>query len=175
MIVLDMRLVHSFGMVCVNLKPSNVLFNKSHRIQIMDIVGSPSESHDRAERHGSVENAESMSGMPSEFAAPEVLSGDKVTRAADVFSFWSNSAFIVFNHREFGQTDERNVVSEEIPGFVPQFISQLIELRLSPNPSERSSFYDIFDSLERNGLRSTEQVNSEEVSAFVSSVEWSVS
>jgi serine/threonine protein kinase len=87
MIVLDMRLVHSFGMVCVNLKLSNVLFNKSHRIQIVDIVGSRSESHDSAERHGSAESAESMSGMPSEFAAPEVLSGDKVTRAADVFAF----------------------------------------------------------------------------------------
>jgi hypothetical protein len=37
-IALGMKFVHSFGLVCGNLKPNNSLFDESHRIQIVDII-----------------------------------------------------------------------------------------------------------------------------------------
>jgi hypothetical protein len=46
-IVLGMRFVHSFGLVCMNLKPSNILFSESHQIQIVDIIPNQTESHCR--------------------------------------------------------------------------------------------------------------------------------
>jgi hypothetical protein len=78
-IVLGMRFVESFGLVCGDLKPNNVLFDESHRIQIVGIVPSRAESHCR---ENMIESTRKANGTPSEFAAPEVLSGDELTRKA---------------------------------------------------------------------------------------------
>jgi hypothetical protein len=59
----------------------------------------------------------------------------------------------------------------EIPGFVPEFTSVLIESGLSANPRERPSFDDISEALKENCLRIADRVDSNEVSAFVSLVE----
>jgi serine/threonine protein kinase len=82
-IALGMRFVHSFEMVFGNLKPSNVVFNELHRIQIVDIVPNRAESHCRKDFD---ESARKANGVTSEFAAPEVLSGRKLTQKADVFA-----------------------------------------------------------------------------------------
>jgi hypothetical protein len=59
----------------------------------------------------------------------------------------------------------------EIPGFVPEFVSRLIESGLSANPRERPSFDDISEALKKNYFRITDGVDSDDVSAFVSLVE----
>jgi hypothetical protein len=61
--------------------------------------------------------------------------------------------------------------SVEIPGFVPEFVSKLIESGLSTNPSERPSFNDVSEALKKNSFRMADEVGSDEVSAFVSLVE----
>jgi serine/threonine protein kinase len=89
-IALGMRFVHSFGLVCGNLKPSNILFDESHQIQIVDIIPNWAELHNRENFD---ENVQRANGATSEFAAPEVLSGRTLTQKADVFAF----ALILFS------------------------------------------------------------------------------
>jgi serine/threonine protein kinase len=174
-IALGMRFVHSFGFAFGNLKPSNIHFDESHRIQIVDIVPSRSESHCRENFD---ESAQRANGAPSEFAAPEVLSGRKLTQKVDVFAFALILFSIVVGHRPVGEAGERSgraerppIFSDAIPGFVPGFVSQLILSGLSTNPKDRSSFNEIIEVLKENGFRITAEVDSEAVSAFVSSVE----
>jgi hypothetical protein len=59
----------------------------------------------------------------------------------------------------------------EIPRFIPEFVSGLIESGLSANPRERPSFDDISEALNKNAFRIADAVESAEVSAFVSLVE----
>jgi serine/threonine protein kinase len=96
--------VHTFGFAFGNLKPSNILFDESHRIQIVDIVPSQSAPHCRENFD---ESAQRVNGAPSEFAAPEVLSGHKLTQKADVFAFALILFSIVVGHRPFGEADKR--------------------------------------------------------------------
>jgi maternal embryonic leucine zipper kinase len=46
-IALGMCFVHSFGLVCRNLKPRNILFNEFHRIQIVDVIPNWAKLHSR--------------------------------------------------------------------------------------------------------------------------------
>jgi serine/threonine protein kinase len=174
-IVLGMRFVHSFGLVCGNLKPRNVLFDESHRIQIVDIVPNRAESHSREDFD---ESARQANGMPSVFPAPEVLSGRKLTQKADVFAFASILFSIVVGHHPFRDTAERSgraerplIVCDVLPAFLPDFVSQLILSGLSTNPNDRPSFNEIIEVLKKNRFRIADEVNSEAVSAFVYSVE----
>jgi serine/threonine protein kinase len=75
-IALGMRFVHSFGLVCGNLNPSNIRFDEPHRIQIVDIIPNWAELYSRENFDESTRKANEV---PSEFAAPEVLSGRKLT------------------------------------------------------------------------------------------------
>jgi hypothetical protein len=76
-----MRFVHSFGLVCGNLKSSNVLFDES---QIVDIVPSQAESHCR-------ENCVEVLGGRTErcrsLRRPQFLPDRKLTQKADVLAF----------------------------------------------------------------------------------------
>jgi hypothetical protein len=115
--------------------------------------------------------------VPSEFAAPEVLSNKELTRQADVFAFASILFTIVVSRRPFGEAGEQGVraqrpliVGGAIPGFVPGFVSGLIRSGLSATPAGRPSFNEIIEVLQKNGFRIAEEVDSEAVSAFASSV-----
>jgi serine/threonine protein kinase len=170
-----MKFVHRFGWFWGNLKPSNILFDESHQIQIVDIVPNREESHCRENFDGSALKA---NGVPSEFAAPEVLSGRKLTQKADVFAFASILFSIVVGHRPLRETAERSgraerpvIVGDAIPGFVPDFVSQLIRYGLSTDPNNRPSFNEIIEVLKENDFKIAEEVDSEAVSAFVNSVE----
>jgi serine/threonine protein kinase len=174
-IAFGMRFIHSFGLVCGNLKPSNILFDESHRIQIVDIIPNWAKLHFRENFN---ESALKANGLLSEFASPEVLSDGKLTQKADVFAFALILFSIVVGHCPFGETDERSdrerkllIVGDTIPGFVPDFVSELIQSGLSTYPNNRPSFDDIIEKLKWNSFRIAEEVDSEEVSAFVSSVE----
>jgi hypothetical protein len=178
-IAFGMRFVHSFGLVCGNLKPNNILFDESHQLQIVDINPNWAELHNRENFDGSARRA---TGAQSQFVGPEVLSGRKLTQKADVFAFASILFSIVVGHHPFGETGERDspterplIVSATIPRFVPHFVSELIRSGLSTNPNARPSFDEVIEILENNGFRIAEEVDSEALSAFISSVESSES
>jgi serine/threonine protein kinase len=178
-IVLGMRFVHSFGLVSGNLKLRNILFKETHQIELVDIVTNQMESHDRKNFVGSPRK---VNEVPSAFAAPEIISGHKLTQKADVFAFVSILFSIVVGHHPFEETGERSCCAEGdltardvIPGFVPEFVSRVILSGLATNPNDRPSFQEIFEVLKANNFRIAEDVDSEAVFAFVGSVESSES
>jgi serine/threonine protein kinase len=179
-IVLGLRFVHSFGLVCMNFKPSNILFDESHRIQIVDIVPNQAALYCRENCDESTRKA---NRVPSKFVAPEVLTGHKPTQKADVYSFALILFSIVVGHHQFEETDDRGCCTERdvvvngdaIPRFVSEFVRQLIISGLSPNPNDRPSFKDIIAILKNNNFRIAEEVDSEAVVAFYNSVESSES
>jgi hypothetical protein len=77
-IVLGMKFLHSFGLIHGGLKPSNVLFDEHHRIQIADFGQSPLDPR---------ESAGTARGVASELAAREMLSSEERTAKIGVFSF----------------------------------------------------------------------------------------
>jgi hypothetical protein len=168
-IALGLRFVQIVGLVCGNLKPSNILFDESHRISLVNILPSRTESHRQAGHHG---RAERESKVPSKSIAPQGLSGERLTEKADVFSFASILLSIVLNS-PFEQTDEWNIAGHPIPESVPQFVYELIESGISTNPHERPTMDENIVTLERNNFRIAEEVDSEQVLAFVSSVQLS--
>jgi serine/threonine protein kinase len=179
-IVLGLRFVHSFGLVCMNLKPSNILFDDSHRIQIVDIVPNQTALYCR-ENFG--ESTRKAGRVPSKFVAPEILAGHKLTQKADVYSFALILFSIAVGHYPFEETGDRGccvdrdvvVDDDAIPRFVSEFVRQLIVSGLSTNPNDRPSFNDVIEILKGNNFRIAEEVDSEAVFAFFDSVESSVS
>jgi hypothetical protein len=111
---------------------------------------------------------------------PEVLSGRKLTQKTNVFALASILFSISVGHRPCRETAERSgraerplIICDALQGFVPDFVSRLILPGLSTDPNNRSSFNEIIEALKENGFRIPQEVDSEAVSAFVSSVEWS--
>jgi serine/threonine protein kinase len=179
-IVLGLRFVHSFGLVCMNLKPSNILFDESHHIQLVDIVPNQASLYCRENFD---ERTRRANRVPSKFVAPEVLIGHKPTQKADVYSFALILFSIVVGYYPFEETDdwgccaERDVIVDDdaIPSCVSGFVRQLIRSGLSTNPNGRPSFSDIIEILKKNNFRIGEEVDSEAVIAFFDSVESSES
>jgi serine/threonine protein kinase len=179
-IVLGLRFVHSFGLVCMNLKPTNILFDHSHRIQIVDIIPNQTALYCRENFDESTRQA---NRVLSKFVAPEVLIGHKPTQKADVYSFALILFSIVVGHYPFEETDDRGCWAERdvivdgdaIPRYVSGFVRQLILSGLSTNPNDRPSFNDIIAVLKENNFKIVEEVDSEAVFAFFDSVELSES
>jgi serine/threonine protein kinase len=179
-IVLGLRFVHSFGLVCMNLKPSNILFDGSHHVQIVDIVPNQAALYCRENFD---ERTRKAKRVPSKFVAPEVLIGHKPTQKADIYSFALILFSIVVGHHMFEETDDRGCCAEKllivdddaIPRFVSGFVHQLILSGLSPNPNDRPSSNDIIEILKNNNFRIVEEIDSEAVRAFFDSVESSES
>jgi serine/threonine protein kinase len=178
--VLGLRFVHSFGLVCMSLKPSNIRFDESHRIQILDIVPNQTalycpENFDESTRQAN--------RVLSKFVAPEVLIGHRPTQETDVYSFALILFSIVVGHSPFEETDDRGCCAERdvivdgdaIPRYVSGFVRRLIMSGLSPNPNDRPSFNDIIEILKDNHFRIVEEVDSEAVLGFYNSVESSES
>jgi serine/threonine protein kinase len=166
-----MRFLHSFGLIHGGLKPSNILFDEYHRIQIADF------GRNRLDLRKSAATAR---GVGSEFEVPEMLSGEERTAKIDVFSFALILFEIVVGLPALGETSTSEQLGKlpvnareraEIPAFVPEFVSALIKSGLSANPRERPSFNDISEALKENCFRIADAVDSDEVSAFVSLVE----
>jgi serine/threonine protein kinase len=152
-IVLGMKFLQSFGLIHGGLKPSNVLFDENHGIQIADFGRS---------RLDLCEIAATGRGVGSEFEARQVRSGEERTAKIDIFSFVLILLEIVVGLRGLGKTsisEELGKLSTnayervEIPRFVPEFVSMLIEPGLSAHPSERPSFNDVSKALKKNYFR----------------------
>jgi hypothetical protein len=101
-----------------------------------------------------------------------------VTQQADVFGSASILLSIVMSHYPFQEIGERIGRAERplmfcnaISGFVPGFVSQLIQLGLSTDPDGRLSFHEIIEILKKNDFRIAQKVDSEAVSEFGRSVE----
>jgi hypothetical protein len=88
--------------------------------------------------------------VPSEFAVSEVLSGEVPAEKADTFSFASIPLLIVMNS-PFGQTDQQTIAGHPITESVPEFVASI-------------------EKLESGDFRIAEEVNLEELWAFVSLV-----
>jgi serine/threonine protein kinase len=149
-IVLGLRFAHSLGMVHGHLTARNILFDCDHCIQIIDfkpIVWGVGESEIK------IESESESKGKAREGWTPE----------RDIQAFASIFFEIVFGHHPQGE--------ELIPTGIPYFVWSLIESGLFPISGRSSSFNTILDILKQNKFAIQEDVDSEEVSAFVSWVE----
>jgi serine/threonine protein kinase len=170
-IVLGMKFLHSFGLMHGGLKPSNVLFDEYHRIQIADFGRN---------RLDLCESAATERGFESEFETREIRSSEERTAKIDVFSFRLIMFEIVVGLPALGQISRLEELGKlstkayervEIPGFVLEFVSMLIESGLSANPNEKPSFNDVSKALKKNYFRIADGVDSDKASSFVGLVE----
>jgi hypothetical protein len=109
-----------------------------------------------------------------------MLSGEECTAKLNVFSFSLILFEIVVSFPVLGRTGASEELEKllingcervEIPGFVPSFISMLVESGLSTNSSKIPSFNNVSEALNKNYFSIADGVDSNEVSAFVSLVE----
>jgi serine/threonine-protein kinase len=118
-----MKFLHSFGLIHGRLTPGNVLFDEYHRIQIADVGRS---------RFDQRESAATARGVASEFAAPEMRSGEKRTAKIDAFTFALILFEIVVGLPALGRTSASEELGKlpvnacervAIRGFVLTFVS----------------------------------------------------
>jgi serine/threonine protein kinase len=114
-----MKCLQSFGVMHGGLKPCNVLFDESHRIQIADFWRSRLDAH---------EGAATAHRVESKFEPPWTQSG--------VFSFALTLFEIVIDlpalrrtigSQGFAKLPVNACERIEIPEFVPKFVSVLID------------------------------------------------
>jgi hypothetical protein len=141
-IVLGLRFVHSFGLFHGHLTSRNILFDEDHRIQIVDF------------RPIVLEMRENKIGC---------FSGEGWTPKTDVDEFVS-----LFFEIMFGRPADATTL---IDINVPYFVSQIMRAGFNSKSERILSFSDILNLLKVNDFRIVADVDSEDVSAFVSWVE----
>jgi serine/threonine protein kinase len=147
-IVLSMRFAHSFGLLHGHLTGDNVFFDEDGLIQICDFyVKSLSEII------GYSEAISEVGGFSGEFWKPN----------ADVGAFAELLSRIVI---------ENSAKESRCSLLVPEFVLEMIERGQSLGSTAKLSFVDIFEILKDNNFRILEGVDSEEVSNFVSWIEF---
>jgi serine/threonine protein kinase len=147
-IVLGLRFAHSFGLVHGHLTSKNILFDSNDCIQV---VGFESMMLEVGEMEGEEETP--LGGF-----FPPRMSPEK-----DIHAFALILFEILFGHPAESETS--------IPTGIPNFVSTIIKSGLGCKSTTRYSFKDIFDSLEKNKFTIEDDVDSSEVSRFVSWVE----
>jgi serine/threonine protein kinase len=150
-LVLGLRFAHSLGLVHGHLTTNNILFDSDHCIQIVDFNPIVLEV-------GDIE-------MENEDGTQLVgFSGKRWTRERDIEAFASILFELMFGHPP--------QVEASIPTGIPDFVSRMIKSGLSPISATRYSFNALMDILKENKFQIEDGVDSAEVSAFVSSVEF---
>jgi serine/threonine protein kinase len=151
-IVLGLRFAHSLGLFHGCLSARSILFDLDHCIQIinfdpivLEVVESGSESE--------TEEGMQLGG----------ISREEWRLERDVQAF----ALILF---EIVVGESAKGVAS-IPASIPDFVAEIVKLGLYHTSVKRYSFNDIFKILKQNNFRIEDDVDSEEVSAFVSWIE----
>jgi serine/threonine protein kinase len=145
-IVLGLRFAHSLGLIHGHLTGNNILFDSDHCIQIVDF--DPIHL-----KFGEMENETQLGRFSREGWTPE----------RNIEAFGS----ILFELM-FGRPPQSEV---SIPMGIPKFVSGIIRTGLSPLSRTSSSFNTILEILKQNKFKIVDDVDSAEVSAFVSWVE----
>jgi serine/threonine protein kinase len=145
-IVLGLRFAHSLGLVHGHLTGNNILFDSNHCIQIVDFnpIG--------------LEIGESESKEGTQLVG---FSGERWTREKDIQAFASILFELVCGYPPQGEMS--------IPTGIPDFVSRIIELGLSPISRRKYSFNTILDILKQNNFQIEDDVDTAEVSSFVRS------
>jgi serine/threonine protein kinase len=149
-IVLGLRFAHSFGLLHNHLTASNIFFDCDHLIQIVDFQSILVEV---VESENEGEEGAQLWGFSGEGFAPE----------RDIKAFASILFEIVTGRPATGEVS--------VPRDIPAFVSKIIEKGLWLKSGAKYSFCDIFEILKHNEFRIERDVDSAEVSAFVSWVE----
>jgi hypothetical protein len=147
-IVFGLRFAHNLGLLDGHLTTTNVLFDSDHCIQIADFnpifleVGE-SDSEERTQ----------LGGFSEEGWNPEI----------DIQAFASILFELMFGYPPQGEAS--------IPTGIPDFVSKILELGLSPLSRMDYLFNTILNILKQNDFQIEDGVDSAEVSKFVKWVE----
>jgi DNA-binding NtrC family response regulator/tetratricopeptide (TPR) repeat protein len=132
-------LLHDRGWVHGDLKPSNVLVSHQGVLKLIDLglatpVGQPSSAAEKSHA--------TWAGTPG-YCAPEVMSGEASTPAADVYAFAALAAEVLTGQRPFGE-DPSTALEHQLHGRqllndaqLPRGLARLLEQCLARLPSER--------------------------------------
>jgi serine/threonine protein kinase len=154
-IVLGMRFAHSLGCAHGSLKPSNILFDNNHNVQIVDFCSN--------RLRGSVSNDDQDEALRSDIMSfPFILFDVLVGRSVVVQTSSSGDVETCFV-----DDGERAVV----PSFIPLFMKQLMKRMLSANQRTPPSFSEIYEGLKQQNFDIVEGNDVNEVLRFVSSLE----
>jgi hypothetical protein len=143
-IVLGLWFAHSFGLLHGCLTTNNILFDLDDGLQIVDFQPMLLDV---------AEEGTQIGGFSGEGWSPET----------DVHAFASILFEIVVGRSADGETCA--------PSDIPAFVSRIIETVLWSTSETRLSFHDIFEILKQNNFQIEDDVDSGEVSAFVSWIE----
>jgi hypothetical protein len=166
-IILGGIAMHEIGLIHCNLKPTNILLDDKHRVQLTDfgVPGTPG-----------------FSKSPP-YSAPEIGKDDKPNDKCDIFSFgWilyhictpSTPTAIRMHVQAVRQSMTQKFLGRdamEISKDLPSFVAQMIRSAWSPDPLERPSFADLFATLSANHFKVLPDVDTDEVTDFVKWVE----
>jgi serine/threonine protein kinase len=147
-IVLGLQFAHSLGLLHGGLTTRCILFDSDHCIQIVDF------ERMRLGIDGNENEEETELGG---------FSGERWTPEIDVHGFASILFEIVFGHPPKSE--------RFIPSGAPDFVCTMIESGLFPRSRISYSFHTVLDILKQNDFQIDGDVDSAEVSAFVSWVE----
>jgi hypothetical protein len=149
-IVLGLRFVHSLGLFHGHLTTNDILVDSNDCIQIVDF-------------QPMLLKVGAMEGESEGGTQLGMFSEEGWTRKRDIEAF----ASIVFEI----MVDRPRRSETSIPPDIPSFVSEMIERSFSLKFKAKYSFQDIFETLQANEFRIEDDVDSAEVSAFVSWVE----
>jgi hypothetical protein len=147
-LLIGLNFLHSFGRPQGRLKPTDLLFDDKHRIQIVDI------------------GCDDQTDRATAFMAPEVIEGGEFTAASDVFSFAMITLSII-TERTAWPLGRAPIV----PGSLPEWIADLIIRALSTDPSHRPLIPHFLQLLRHNEFAIFDGVDSAAVLDFVNLVE----
>jgi serine/threonine protein kinase len=158
-IVMGLMEIHKSGMVHRNLRPSNVLLDEKHRVQLCDLASGVVRGH----RYG----------------APEGAREEDARSSCDIFSLAVIWYEILVGHSIVSVKMQAQVVTQKlwgkdivkIPKDWPQFTRTFIEKGWSADPAGRPTIEKVFEGLKENGFKVLDDVESDEVRDFVEWVE----
>jgi serine/threonine protein kinase len=157
-LVLGLRFAHSLGLFHGDLTTNKILFDLDHCIQIVDFERIQFEVGERENEseNGSENESEEATQLGS-------FSKAGLTRESDIQAFASILFELMFGHPPQGELS--------IPTDIPDFVSTIIKSGLYHGSETKYSFHDIFEILKQYNFEIEKDVDSAEVSAFVSWVE----